>query len=780
MTASPLPDRRSRCRPWLRRTALFPTAFHFVFALGLLPAWSLVLSSPAKANDTDGAKVEGKSGREAIRSSVPSFELDVLPVLTARGCNAGPCHGKARGQNGFKLSLFGYDSDFDHAAIVGGARGRRVFFAAPASSLLLRKATGEVPHGGGVRLHPDEDDYRMLLEWIAAGAPRRVAGEPQLTGIDLKPRRVVAQPGMAVQLTVTAHYSDGSRRDVTRWTTFSSNEPTLVRVVEGSEPGRLQVGKLPGEATIMARYLTELATTDVAIPLTAREDRETAASLPVANFIDQHIGRKLQMLRIIPSASCDESTYLRRVYLDLIGRLPTPDEARDYLEDSSPDKRARLVDRLLERPEYADHWANHWVDLLRPNPYRVGIKAVYTFDEWIRRQFRENRPYDAMVRELLTAQGSTWHHGAVTLFRDRRSPEERTAIVSQLFLGIRLECAKCHHHPFERWSQRDYYSFAAFFSQVKNKGTGLSPPISGSEEFVYDEDKTVTQVRHPVTGEILEPRPLFGQVPPEASGLPLRQQLAAWITSPENPFFAQVAVNRVWAELMGVGLVEPVDDLRTTNPPSNPELLEALAADFVAHGYDFKHLLRRITASQAYQLSSSVRAGNGIDHRNYSRHYRRRLRAEVLLQAIDDVTETEDRFSAMPLGSRPHELWTHRIPSVFLDTFGRPDPNQDPPCERLPDTTVTQALHLMNADHLQGKIADPKGRIARMIADRDHYPTPESIIEELYLACYARFPEEKEVAALVGRFPAERSQWTPVAQDLLWALLNTPEFLFKD
>ncbi len=716
-------------------------------------------------------------------SELPSFELDVQPILTARGCNSGPCHGKARGQNGFKLSLFAYDSEFDFAAVTRHGRGRRIFPASPQRSLLLRKATGEVPHGGGVRLKPGGRDYAILERWIQAGCPRRLADEPIVERIELTPREFVGKPGSSLQLRVVAHYSNGTTRDVTRWTTFQSSEPVLAQVDHGSlddddSVGTLRLGKLPGEATVMARFMNDLATCRVAIPLSPAVPSARYRELPRANFIDEHVWRKLATLNILPAERCDDATFLRRASIDLIGRLPTAAEAREFLESSHPDKRRHLVSSLLERPEYADHWATMWVDLLRPNPYRVGIKAVYTYDEWIRRQFRQNRPYDEMVRDLLTARGSTWHNGATTLFRDRRTPEELTALVSQLFLGIRLECAKCHHHPFERWSQHDYYSFAAFFGELARKGTGLSPPISGSEEFIYDQERTVTAVRHPVTGDRLAARPLFGEIPRSATERRLREQLAAWLTSRDNSYFARVIVNRVWAQLMGIGLVDPVDDLRATNPPSNPRLLDALAADFAEHHYDLKHLLRTITSSHVYQLSSATNATNAIDNRNYSRHYRQRLKAEVLLQAITDITEVEERFSAMPLGSGPHELWTHRIPSVFLDTFGRPDPNQDPPCERLPGTTVTQTLHLMNSRQLHKKIAGSNGRIARLLTDSQM--TATTLVEELYLACYSRLPTDDELKLLLPRFPRDRNTWSEPAQDLLWALLNTPEFLFKN
>ncbi len=700
-----------------------------------------------------------------------SFELEIQPILAARGCSTGPCHGKARGQNGFQLSLLGFDSDFDHASLTKHARGRRVFFAAPEESLLLAKATARVPHGGGERLTKESDEYQTLLRWIAAGAPRSLPDEPALERVQVTPESILMQPHQEMPLQVHAHYSDGSMRDVTKMAMFQSNESGIVKV---DDRGLITAGPLPGESSIMARYMNVFATCDVAIPLEGAVPDELYERLPQHNFIDTLVWKKLATLGIAPSPPAGDAKFMRRAFVDVIGTLPTPAEVREFIADDSPDKRARLIDRLLERPEYAEHWANKWVDLLRPNPYRVGIKAVLNYDYWIRSAFRKNLPYDEFVRQLITARGSTWHNGAVTLFRDRRSPDELTTIVTQLFLGIRLECAKCHHHPFEKWAQQDYYEFAAFFARVGRKGTGLSPPISGGEELVLTAERG--EVKHPTTGEVLAPQPLFGEPANVIAAHDPREVLAAWITSDDNEFFSQVMANRVWADLMGRGLVEPVDDLRATNPPSNGPLLEALAEEFRQQNYDLKELIRTITSSYVYALSSLPTERNLADTRNYSRRYRRRLRAEVLMDAISAITEVPDTFAAMPAGSAAKEIWTHRVGSLFLDTFGRPDPNQDPPCERIEEATVTQALHMMNAVDIHAKVTSDKGRAARLAAA--DLPVDE-IIEELYLAVYARPPDGEEME--IGRSLFHKSQSPRRAtEDLLWALLNTPEFLFKD
>lgn len=712
-----------------------------------------------------------------------SFELQVQPILAARGCSAGACHGKARGQNGFQLSLLGFDPEFDYAALTLHARGRRVFPGAPERSLVLLKATGQTPHGGGERFSVDDAEYDTILSWIKQGAPRRLADEPKLTRVEASPDVKLLTPGAEQPLAVTAHYSDGSSRDVTSLSMYQSNESAVVSV---DRRGVMKAGPIPGEAAIMVRFMNVIATSRVAIPLAGEVPAELYDKLPRRNFIDGLVWNKLQSLGITPSPAIDDAKFMRRVYVDIIGTLPTAAEAREFLADQRPEKRADLVERLLERPEYAEYWATKWADLLRPNPYRVGIKAVLNYDNWIRDSFRKNKPYDQFVRELLTAQGSTWHNGSATLYRDRRSPDEITTLATQLFLGIRLECAKCHHHPFEKWGQEDFFSFAAYFAKVGRKGTGLSPPISGGEEIIMTAKSG--EVKHPLTGQVLPPRPLFdlpaaaaasGQADADQASADddPRLALARWVTSKENDYFAQVMVNRVWADLMGRGIVEPVDDLRATNPPSNAPLLEALADDFRRHEFDIKELIKTITSSYVYSLSSAPSERNVADTRNYSRSYRQRLRAEVLLDSLSQITGIPDTFSALAPGARAKEIWTTRVASLFLDTFGRPDPNQDPPCERSSDPTVTQTLHLMNAPALHGKVIHDKGLAAELAASGR---TVDEMIDELYLAIYARYPGADERETCRAVFASAGDARRQSCEDLMWALVNTPEFMFKD
>ena len=723
-------------------------------------------------------KIQSTAGQSTLAVEVGDltpraidFQRDIQPILNHSGCNTGPCHGKARGQNGFQLSLLGFDSDFDFDSLLKEDRGRRINPSHPAASLLLRKPAGQVPHGGGVRLSSEGESYQLLLKWIMAGTPRRQAEAPALTNVTVEPTARIMTGEATQQLAVTAHYADGSTRDVTAQSTYQSNEAGIIAV---DTHGQTSATGIMGEAAIMARYQGRFAVHRVAVPLTGDFDPASLAVFPRKNFIDDHLVAGWERLRLSPSSFAPDDKFLRRIYIDIIGQLPSVEETRVFLNDPSPDKRERLIDQLLARPEYAEHWANKWADLLRPNPYHVGIKATRNYDLWIRDAFRKNKPYDQFVREILTAQGSTFRNGNTTYFRDRREPDELTTITSQLFLGIRLECAKCHQHPFESYSQADYYSFAAYFARIGRKGTGISAPISGSEEFIFT--KASGQITHPVTGAVLPPKPLFGTAPEIAEGSDPRVSLAAWITSKDNAFFAQTMSNRVWADLMGRGLVEPVDDLRATNPASNPALLAALGNDFRDQGFDVKQLIRRITTSTAYGLSSIPTDRNVADTRNFSRHYRQRLRGEVLLDSVSQLTHQPDDFAAMAPGSLSKEIWTHRIESLSLDTFGRPDPNQDPPCERTSDTTVVQALHLMNSTQLAGKLMSD-GSLPDLMAQSQL--TPEQIVEEVYLACYNRLPDAEETRIGAERF-AKTGNRRMATEDILWALLNTPEFVFKD
>ena len=728
-------------------------------------------SPPPQGGEVGSAKPVASAGLDQYPPGSVTFESDVQPLLTRYGCNSGPCHGKSRGQNGFALSLFGFDSEFDYSALVLEGRGRRVFPAAPEASLLLQKATGLLPHGGGQRFLMDGEAGVLLRAWIRDGAPRTPADAPQLVRVVVEPSSQSLRPKDQFPLQVFAEYSNGHRREVTSAAAFQSNDNTIMGV---NDQGVLQAGPIPGEAAVMVRYMNHIAVCRVTIPLPNEVPAEVYDSLPRNNDIDPLVWNKLKLLGMLPSQPASDSTFQRRAYLRAIGRLPSAEETQAFLADTSSDKRQRLVDQLLERPEYADFWANKWADLLRPNPFRVGMKAVWTMDAWLRDAFRQNMPYDQFVRELLTARGSTWRNGATVMFRDRPDTVEIGSSVSQLFLGVRLECAKCHHHPFEVYSQDDFYGFAAFFARVGHLG-GLSPPISGSEEIIFT--KSSGTLNHGRTGVPVEPQFLGGKKPELQTEEDPRDVLAAWMTAPENPFFAKVMANRVWTEIMGQGLVDPVDDLRATNPASNEPLLEYLAAHFRDQGYDIKELIRTIMKSHVFELSSQPNERNVSDAKNFSRYYRQRLRAEVLLDAVNDVLAVNENFSAMPPKSRAMQVWTYRASSLFLDTFGRPDANQDPPCERTSDSTTPQVLHLMNAPTLNVKFSDSNARPAKLAASE---ASAEQIVDQAYLHVYSRLPRPEERARAVATIPSDPAERRLAVEDLFWALMNTPEFLYID
>ncbi len=710
-------------------------------------------------------------GLLAAAETPVSFVNDVMPQLMKAGCAGGNCHAKPEGQNNFKLSVFGYDPAHDYHEIVRDVRGRRLFPAAPEESLLLKKATGSVPHEGGARITRDSEAWKILMAWIRQGMPFSQEGEAQLTGVEVTPREGSYTRGAQQQLKVLARYSDGSSRDVTRLTDYLSQDQELAEV---DEHGLVKTGSISGEGVIVARYMGLVDVARITLPSEKKLPAERYAQLPVNNEIDRLVHERHAKLGILPSRTCSDAEFLRRTSLDLIGKLPTSEQAKRFLADTRPDKRARLVDELLEDPNYADHWAVKWGDLIRPNPSRVGVKPVYLLDSWLRDSFRQNKPYDRMVAELLTAQGSSHQHGPVAVFRDKRDPADMGAFVSQIFLGVRLDCAKCHHHPSEKWTQEDYYQLAAFFGQMKRRGQAISAPISGEVEYWWHGGSG--SVTHPVTEAVMTPKPPDGPEMPYVAGQDPRVGLADWMSGSDNPFFAKALVNRIWSDFLGRGIVEPIDDFRISNPPTNPELLDWLAADFVAHGYDLKHLMRTITASRTYQLSVEPNEHNLTDTRNFARGHKRRLSAEVLLDAVADLTGVRDSFQGLPPESRAVQTWNHKLPSEFLDAFGRPNASQECPCERERKSSVVQALHLMNSDSLQKKLSSDKGRIAALV--KSDLPEPK-LVSEIYLAAYNRLPEAMELQEALRFFATPGATRQTAAEDLAWALINSAEFVFN-
>ncbi len=729
---------------------------------------------PGKAVVT--ATSEGQSATLAVEVvAAPdrgmSFQLDILPVLTRTGCNLGGCHAKPNGQNGFKLSIFAYDPKGDHYNVVKDGRGRRVFPAHPEESLLLKKATMKVDHKGGQRFEKGSEHYNTLLRWLKEGMPYEQPGEPKLERISVFPEQRNYRRGAKQPLLIRAHYSNGEVRDVTRLAEFDSNDKDLATI---DEDGVVTVGSLAGEGVVVARYMGLVEISRVTIPAENTFPDSLYAELPVNNFIDELVYERLQTLGIAPSHSCTDAEFLRRVSLDIVGVLPTAEQARAFIGDNDPGKRAKLVDELLEHPGYADLWAGRWADLLRPNPQRVGVKSVYLLDEWLRDSFRRNKPYDRMVREIVTAQGSTHRYGPVVVFRDRRKPEDVGEWFSQIFLGVRMECARCHHHPNEKWGQEDFFQFAAWFKDIGRKGKGISAPISGDFETIfYRKGRDVT---HPVTGEAMKPIPLGTKPVPVPDSSDPREALADWMTNPENPYFARAVVNRIWADFFGQGIVMPVDDFRASNPPTNEPLIDALAEDFVENGFDLKHLMRTIANSRVYQLSSTPNDSNVADTENYSRSYRRRLPAEVMLDAVADFTEAPLSFQGMPSGSRATATWNYKLGSEFLDAFGRPNSSAQCPCERDVRPSVVQALHMMHSNKLQAKLADKNGRAAKLAASGK---SPEQIVQELYLSAYGREPRAEEIrVALTAFYGAEATRQTAI-EDVMWALVNSAEFVFN-
>lgn len=707
----------------------------------------------------------------AADPAVPSFALDVLPQLTKAGCNSGSCHAKIEGQNNFRLSVFGYDVERDHAEIVKENRGRRIFFAAPAESLFLKKATAAIPHEGGQRIVPGSEAYKIILRWLQAGAPLKTEGEPDLQGITVSPSESVVKKGSQMSLQVTAGYSNGSKRNVTALAEYVLPEKDIASV---NEHGLVSTTNTSGEAVIVIRYMGKVAISRVTVPADKVVPASAYASLPVNNEIDRLAYERMAKLGLQPSETCTDEQFLRRASLDLIGKLPSPEQTLAFLRDTSPDKRTRAVDQFLKDPNYADHWAVKWGDLIRPNPSRVGVKPVLLLDQWIRSAFASNKPYDQMVRELLTAAGSTHDYGPVAILRDKREPVDAASFVSQIFLGVRLDCARCHHHPTEKWSQEDYYQMAAFFARLGRKGQGISAPISGEVEHWWPSNKG--SITHPVTEAVMTPRPPDGPEMPYVDQQDPRARLADWMASSDNPFFSKAIVNRIWAEFFGRGFVEPVDDLRASNPASNEPLLNWLAQDFAAHGFDLKHLMRTIATSRLYQLSSTPNPTNLADTRNYSRSLKRRLSAEVLADAVADLTGTTDRFEGLPDGARAVKTWNHKLSSDFLDAFGRPNASQECPCDRERKSSVVQALHLMNGEGLQNRLSKEDSRLDKLLKNNQSEP---SAVRDIYLAAYSRLPNEAELQTTLRYLTKPGLTRQQGLEDVMWSLINSAEFVFN-
>ena len=709
-------------------------------------------------------KVEGCSISPPVH-----FSNDIVPTFSKLGCNSGGCHGRVQGQNGFKLSVFGYDPNADYDAIVREARGRRVFPGSPPNSLLLLKATATVPHGGGRRMAEDSVEYELLHRWLEQGMPIGGDDAPKLERLEVSPREREMKPGGEQQILATALFSDGSRRDVSHAAQYASNATSVAEV---SPHGVVRCGGQSGEAAITINYMGSVSVVRVQRP---RSSSKHHSAMPIRNRIDELVQAKLIKMGLQPSTSVDDAAFLRRLYLDVLGTLPTSAEVHDFLADSLPQKRSAVIERALDRPEYADYLALKWADILLVDKEKLGDRGAFEFHRWLREQFQLNRPYDHWVRDIITATGNSGRSGPVNLYRAADAPDALARTISQAFLGVRLECAQCHHHPFDNWSQADFYGLAGFFQGLQRK------PLAPDRTLLYHAGAQAITI--PLTNVSVTTKPLGAAVAPDLSKGDPRAVLADWLVSPSNPWFARMFANRVWKNLLGRGLVEPEDDMRMTNPSTNEPLLDYLAKQAIESRFDQKALMRMILDSQVYQTSGVPNDSNHEDQQYFSHFYAKRMPAEVLLDAISQTTGVEESFPGQPQGTRALQLWDNRLPSYFLEIFGRPPRNSPCECGRSSEPTMAQALHLTNAPEVEYKLSCDHGRVAKLIA---HYSLNDSgrlyaldrdsLIEELCFVSIGRAANSREMRVAAELF--ESAEPRRAAEDFLWTLLNSYDFLF--
>ena len=693
-----------------------------------------------------------------------NFPNQIVPIFTKLGCNSGGCHGKASGQNGFKLSLLGFEPTEDFEHLVKEGRGRRLFPASPDKSLLLLKPIGEAPHGGGTRLEADSHSYRLMRRWILQGMPYGNDTDPTVARIEVFPtERTMPQKGEQ-QLLVIAHYTNGVTEDVTGTVKFEPNDPEMAEV---SISGLVKTLDLTGDVAVMARYQGQVGVFRASVPLGAPVE----STPPSKNFVDDLVFKKLKTLGVPPSAVCDDVTFLRRSAIDIAGRLPTPEETEKFRADPNPAKREAWVDTLLASTDYADYFASKWNTILR-NKRRNETYARGTriFHDWIRDSLHTNVPFDQIARQLLTATGEIGQNPPVAWYREVKDTNEQVEDTAQLFLGLRIQCARCHHHPFEKWSQQDYYGFAAFFSRMQRK-----PGVQFGEERIVH-SRGLPTATNPKTQKAVPPAGLGAAPAAISNDDDPRQKLVDWMTAPDNKFFAPALVNRYWKHFFSRGLVDPEDDMRVTNPSTNQELLDALAKHFIDSKFDLKVLVRTICTSQVYQLASTPNDFNANDKQNYSRYYPKRLPAEVLLDAIDSVTESKTGFGGVPQNVRAVQLPDSGFNSYFLTVFGRPESTSACECERSSEANLAQSLHLLNSFEVQGKLSAASGRAALLSADKAH--SPQEKIREIYLRVYSREPLADEAAVAIAHLTKAKDEKLAF-EDILWALVNTKEFLFN-
>ena len=705
----------------------------------------------------------------ALSAAEPvTFLRDVAPILNKTGCTSGPCHGAAKGKNGFKLSLRGYDPQFDYQALLYDLSGRRFNRAQPAHSLMLAKPSQQLPHGGGQRFETDSLYYKTIYNWIAQGVPFGDPTKDAVTSIEVEPKELaMPKPGESAQIKVVARFADGQSRDVTKEATIESNVPDVAKI-----DARAKVsGERTGEATLLVRYQGKYAT----VPVTILNPKPGFVwkPLPQYSYIDQLVDTKLRKLNLQPSGGIDDATFLRRITLDLTGAIPTPDEVRTFLADTTPQrlKRSKRIDKLIASPAYSDHWTVKWGDLLQSSRKFLGEKGTYGFREWIHQSIASNKSYDKMARELLTSRGSSYDDPAANYFRTTREPKPTMEKTTQVFLGVRMVCAQCHDHPFEKWTQNQYYQMAAFFSVV-----GLRPGYEVGEEIIYDQ-RADYEMKHPKDSRVVAPQFLIAstanvKIPSDEHR---RDALADWLVSKQNPFFAKAIANRIWSYFFNKGIIDPVDDIRASNPPVNPALLEALTKDLLDHNYDLQYLMRTIVNSRIYQTTFVPNEWNEKDADNFSHALPRRLGSEQLMDAVELAAGSRPNFPDVPEDTNAGQLPDPHVgKDGFLDLFGRPTRESACECERRTDLSLPQALNLVNGTTISDAVADPKGRISKLVLAGK---ADAAIVEELYLATLSRLPNKQEadngLKYLAGGPRATR------AQDLLWALLNSKGFLYS-
>ncbi|MEZ6142446.1 MAG: DUF1553 domain-containing protein [Zavarzinella sp.] len=708
-----------------------------------------------------------------------NFPNQIVPIFTKLGCNSGGCHGKASGQNGFKLSLLGFEPDTDFESLVKETRGRRLMPTSPDASLFLTKGTGLVPHGGGKKMEKDSDEYKLVRRWIASGMPYGAETDPTVTKISVYPPHRILSRNNRQQFSVYAHYSDGSTEDITRRAQYESNDQEIATV---DETAVVRTLGLSGEAAIMARYQGQVAVFRATVPLDVKTPEWT---FPVQTVVDEHTTKKWRDLGLVPSDLATDTEFVRRAYLDICGTLPTPAQVTAYVENKDPNKRSALVDQLVDSEEYSYYFANKWADILRVK--RGGQNAAqraqgtFAFHGWIRDAIAKDKPYDEFVRDILGATGDETKAPPTVWYKDLNNPEQFVDDTAQVFLGLRIACANCHHHPYEKWSQDDYWGLAAFFGRIGKKNIRLpgAPQNVNTEVIFTRSNGSVTNKR---TNKPAEIKPLDGEPVVLQSGQDPRQKLVDWMVEPKNPFFARAVANRYWAHFFGRGIVDPLDDMRVTNPPSNPELLDALAKNLIDNKFSLKELVKTICKSRTYQISANPNEFNQHDKQAYARYYPKRMSAEVLLDAVNQVTNSPTVFNNLPRDrfapNRAIMLPDESFTSYFLDVFGRPQRISACECERVSEANLAQALHLLNSSEIQGKLTQGGSR-ASLLADAKDTRADAEKVTELFMWAFGRKPSESDMATALEHITKNEKTKKTAYENILWALINTKEFQFN-